>query len=518
MDHKGRLLGLIGVLPVISAVAVLFSLQPASAAVPCEQLAQQLRLPDTRITLVETVPSGTFTPSTGAPIAGLPAFCRVVAVTNPAITIEVWLPLEGWNKKFHGVGIGGTGGSISYGGLAAALRRGYSVATTDTGHRASGTASDWAMHRPDLLEDWAYRAIHVMTTNGKAITKAYYGSAPIRSYFIGGSGGGRQSLIEAQRFPDDYDGIVAEYPVNNWVSFYAGGHLWDILATQKNPASYIPGDKVPLLTDAVNAACDALDGVTDGVLTDPRKCKFDPAVLTCRGPQDLNTCFTPEQVLAVKAIWAGPRDSSGKLIFPGLLPGRETDQAGWLMFTASAPKPATHYTIGVDFFKYMVFEDPNWDYRTFDYDKDYPFAMRKLSKLIDATDPNLKAFQKRGGKLLMFHGLNDHDISAVNSINYYESVVRDQGDATQTQQFARLFLVPGMQHGPLGNGRVASSYDALDALEKWVEQGIAPERIIASDLRPGVPSLTRPICAYPKFPKYSGSGSPDDALNFSCAE
>jgi feruloyl esterase len=481
-----------------------------------------LRLPDTTIMSADEVPGPSFSPPGSNAITGLPAFCRVAAVTKPAVKFEVWLPVTEWNGKFQGVGNGGMAGTISYGAMASALKRGYAVASTDTGHVSKGSFdASWALGRPDLVADFGHRGLHLTTVHGKTITQAFYGKPPQHAYYVGCSKGGQQGLMEAQRYPEDYDGIIAGDPANNWTRFYAGGHLWYWLATTKDPASYIPASKIPLLNDAVNAACDAKDGVTDGVLEDPRTCAFDPAVLACRSGQDPETCFTSQQVRAVQDIWRGAHSSSGELIYPGLAPGAEGGQGGWAAWTTgTAPSTGTHALAADGFFKNMVFDDPKWDFRTFDYDTDVKVALKKVGPLLDAVDTDLRPLQRRGAKLLVYHGWSDPDISPLNTINYYESVrstlqgkrSRDEG-LKATQAFFRLFMVPGMQHCSGGPG--TSTFDMLTALEDWVEKDKAPEVIQASRVIPGG-VRTRPLCLYPAVAAYTGSGSTDDAANFTC--
>jgi feruloyl esterase len=376
---------------VCAALSILVPSIASADGMTCEALSA-LAPPMTTITGTQSVPAGSFTPPGSGALNNLPAFCRLTATVSPAVKMEVWMPAQNWNGKFQGVGGGGTAGVISYSALATALRRGYAAASTDTGHVSSGSFdATWALNRPDLVEDFGYRGTHVMTTTAKLITTSFYGQAPNYSYFVGCSKGGQQALMEAQRFPTDYDGIIAGDPANNWTRFYAGGHLWYALATLKDPESYIPANKTAILGNAVTAACDALDGVVDGVLTDPYKCHFDPDVLTCTANQDPNTCYTPKQVTAIKKIWAGVRDSEGALVYPGLVPGGEAGAGSWASWvTGSAPFAATHYNAADGFFKYMVFDDPNWNFRTFNFDRDFPYALAKVGPYVDAVDPNLQ--------------------------------------------------------------------------------------------------------------------------------
>jgi tannase/feruloyl esterase len=481
-----------------------------------------VHLPDTTIKSAEEVAGPSFARPAGAALDRLPAFCRVVGVTKPAITFDVWLPLTTWNGKFNGVGNGANAGSISYPAMANAIRRGYATASTDTGHATTNSRdASWAMGHPELLVDFGYRAIHVTAENAKQIVRAFYGQPAKQSYFESCSTGGRQALMEAQRFPDDYDGIIAGAPAANWTRFQTGGHLWAVIALNKDPESYLPAGKLRLLGDAVNTACDRLDGVADGVLDDPRRCRFDPQTLVCKPAQDPESCLTAKQAKAVADIWAGSKTSAGELIYPGYMPGAEA-AGGWAAYmTGTGPVTGNHFDQSDNVLKYMVFQNPKWDFRTFDYDKDVAAAQAKLGKTFDAFDPDLDRLRRRGAKLIAYHGWNDPSISPLNTINYYESVVaklrgsRSRDDAErETQEFFRLFMVPGMLH--CGQGPGPNSFDMLAALEHWVENGTPPERIVASRSTRGVVDRTRPLCVYPKVAVYSGSGSTDDASNFTC--
>jgi len=501
----------------------------ATAAVPAGQPSQascasllSAHLPDTTIKAAEEVAGPSFTPGTGAAISNLPAFCRVVGVTKPAITFEVWLPVATWNGKFNGVGNGANAGSISYGAMAAAVRRGYATASTDTGHASTNSRdASWAMGHPELLVDFGYRAIHVTAENAKQIVRSFYGQPAKRSYFEACSTGGRQGLMEAQRFPDDYDGIVAGAPAANWTRFQTGGHLWAVLALNKDPESYIPASKLQLLADAVNTACDRIDGIADGVLDDPRRCQFNPQTLVCKPAQDSESCLTAKQAKAVADIWTGSKTSAGEQIYPGYMPGAEA-AGGWAAYmSGSGPRTGNHFDQSDNVLKYMVFQNPSWDFRTFDYDKDVAAAQSKLGKIFDAFDPDLDRLRRRGAKLIVYHGWNDPSISPLNTVNYYESVVarlrgnRSREDAErETQEFFRLFMVPGMLH--CGQGPGPNSFDMLTALDNWVEKGIAPDQIVASHSTRGVVDRTRPLCVYPKVAVHNGRGSTDDAANFAC--
>lgn len=489
------------------------TIQPQS----CKDLLN-LHLPETVVTSATVVSTGRFSvPKSSATLGNLPAFCRVAATTKPAIHFEVWLPLHRWNGKFQGVGNGGTAGSINYRAMALALRRGYAVASTDTGHvntpPGNGFDSTWALGHPELVADFGYRGLHLTTVNGKQIAQAFYGKGPAHSYYVGCSKGGEQGLMEAQRFPDDYDGLLVGDPANNWTRHYAGAHLWYSIATLKDPESYIPASKVPILANAVIEACDANDGIVDGVLDDPRQCHFDPTVLTCKAGQPASSCFTPKQVKAIKNIWGGAHDSHGNLIYPGLLPGGEDGSGGWSSWiTGNRPFNSTHWKAANGFFKDMVFQDPNYNALNFNYDTDMKKALAKTSQPLDATNPDLRPLERHGGKLILYHGWSDPDISPLNTINYYNQVEATVGRSTP--QFVRLFMVPGMNH--CGGGPGPNQFDGLSALEDWVEDDIAPRKIIAFHSTDGAVDRSRPLCPYPEVATYKGKGSTNNAANFAC--
>ncbi|MBI2687037.1 MAG: tannase/feruloyl esterase family alpha/beta hydrolase [Acidobacteria bacterium] len=495
---------------------MLFAATMLCAAADCDSLAK-LTLKDTRIVEAVSVPAGDF-----KTFKGLPAFCRVAGVIAPTtdseIKFEAWLPASGWNGKFLGVGNGGFAGSISFGGLAEALRTGFASASTDTGHSAGGTDASWALRHPEKAIDFGHRAIHLMTVQGKAITTAFYGTAPKKSYFSSCSNGGRQALMEAQRYPEDYDGIVAGAPANYWTHLMSNAAK-NSKATLRDAEAYFPSAKLPAIQAAALQACDRNDGVGDGVVENPGACKFDPAVLLCKGAED-NSCLTQAQLGALKEVYGGLRDGKGKLVYPGYAPSGEAENGGWgAWITGPEREKSALFAFSTNFFKNIVHSDPGWDYKAFDAAKDLQ-AAKKVAPVFNATDPNLKAFHARGGKLILYHGWCDAAIPGQAVIDYYDSVVKKMG-AKQTGQFVRLFMVPGMQHcgggaGPnnFGQGTAPKGDPSTNigaALMNWVENGTAPERLVAS--RQG---RTRPLCAYPKTAKYKGTGSTDDAANFEC--
>ena len=499
---------------------VLVSLSRPAAQTPpaaCTALAARA-LANTTITSAQEITSGSFTPpgATNA-MTNLPPFCRVTGVIAPMadsdIRFEVWIPLAGWNGKFAGVGNGGWAGVISYGPLAQQLRRGYAAASTNTGHEAAPglDMARFAYDKPERLIDFAYRSHHETAMAAKPLVQAFYGKAPERSYFIGCSSGGYEGLMEAQRFPADYDGIVAGAPANNWTRLMAGD-FDGVLAVLKNPASFLPPDALGLLYRGVLAACDRTDGVIDGVIDDPRRCTFDPASLSCSTRQDGSACLTEPQVEAARRIYSGLKDPvSGAQLYPGLARGSEPF---W-----PHRDPANPFPIPLSHYKWLVFADPNWDWKTFDWNRtsDYEAhrkAETKLAPILNATNPDLREFRRRGGKLLQYHGWNDQLIAAENSINYYESVEKLLGSAAEVQSFYRLFMAPGMTH--CGGGTGPNSFDMQPLLEQWVERGIAPDRVIATRSINGVVDRSRPLCVYPKTAVYTGTGDTNDAANFVC--
>jgi TonB family protein len=513
---------------------------PAFAAT-CESLAT-LKLPDTTITSAQQVAAGAFVPpGASAPPASvkkLPAFCRVTATLKPArdsdIKVEVWLPLAGWNGKYRGHGNGGFAGQILYPSMAVAIAEGYATASTDTGHTGAPINASWALGHPDKIVDFGWRAIHEMTLKAKAIIQAFYGDTPKKSYFSGCSNGGRQALMEAQRFPEDYDGIIAGAPANYWTSVFAG-FIWNMQATQATPESYIGVKKIPAIGKAVAEACDANDGVKDGVLNDPRACRFDPKVLLCK-QGDSDSCLTAPQVTALKKIYDGPVDSKGKQMFPGFLPGGEEGGGGWATWISMGPGKDWQGLFASGFFNNMIVSKEPIDLKTIHVETAVKMASDQQAKTFDAVDPNLKPFMARGGKLIVYHGWSDAALPPQASVNYFNSVEATLGQSA-TASFMRLYMAPGVQHcaggpGPNSFGQFAPAGDAQhdinQALEQWVEKGTAPDVIIATRNVSG-PSqdedepvkgkkMTRPLCPYPQSAKYKSTGDINDAANFECVK
>jgi feruloyl esterase len=475
-------------------------------AAACGRLAR-LSLSNTSVTSAQLVRAGQFKPPAGehTGFADLPAFCRVALTITPSrdseIKSEAWLPLSGWNGKFQEVGNGGWNGDIQYAALAGALRRGYAAASTDTGH-VGGSAS-FALGHPEKVIDFGYRAVHETALQSKAVIAALYGTAQRISYFTGCSGGGRQAFAEAQRFPEDFEGIIAGAP-----GYARTDESFQLVnaaqAMFRNPAGRITPEKLSVLHQAVLDACDALDGVKDGILNDPTRCKFDPAVTQCKGADGPN-CLTPAQVETAKIFYAPLNDpETGEEVFPGFEPGSELRWGGLI----GGP-----FVMADDLFKYVVFKDPNWDFRTLDVSRHLALARKIDNGAISPTSPNLKPFVHRGGKLLIYHGWADQNIAPLSSVEYYQKLVTALGKK-QVNDSVRLYMVPGMGH--CGGGEGPNVFDALSAMEQWREHGVAPKEIIASQITNGSVSRTRPLCPYPQVTQYKGTGSTDQAENFVC--
>jgi feruloyl esterase len=482
----------------------------AAAPIACESLGQ-VRLANGTVLGAEPVQAGAFTPpaavnaAAAAALKTLPAFCRVTARLTPTadsdIRAEVWLPLSGWNRKLQGVGNGGLGGSMPYAALGTAVRAGYAAVGTDTGH--VGGNADFVAGHPEKLVDFAHRAIHEMTVTAKAMVTAHYDQRPVRSYFSACSTGGRQGLIEAQRYPEDYDGIVVGDPSWDQMRLYAARVALNVYVN-RDAAAVIPPSKYPMIHKAVLNACDALDGVKDGLLENPAGCAFDYATLTCAG-DDRADCLTKPQVETAKAMSSPIADrQSGTVLHPGrYYPGSEL---GW--GSVGGPAPSGESLEGM---RKIVF-NPGWDYRTIRVPDDVERAVRADSGLLYGGDPNLTRFFGRGGKLLMYHGWADALVSPDTSLIMYKRINETVGPAAANSLV--LFMVPGMGHCQGGPG--TDVFDKVAALDQWVESGTKPQSILASHMTAGVVDRTRPLCAYPAVARYIGSGSTDDAQNFQC--
>ncbi len=509
---------------------IALTLPAISAASPpsCEQLVN-LKMPAATISSAASVPAGAFQTQGGGALPGLKAFCRVVGIARPTpdsqITFEVWMPAD-WNGRLWANGNGDFAGSISEAGLASRIADGYATVGTDTGHRtAIQFETVWGLGHPQKVIDFAHRGIHEAAAAAKRLIGAFYGRPPTRSYFASCSNGGRQALMEAQRYPDDYDGIIAGAAAGDWTHLYIGAGLVYFRWLAAGP-SYVPSAKVPAIHAAVLEQCDALDRVIDGVIEDPRRCKVDLQGLLCNGPES-DGCLTRAQLATVEKLYAGPALASGKPLVPGYSPGAE-DTWGEAHFGAG-PATTDSYQDIFGFFRNLVFEDPNWSEKNFDAERDGRITERKLAATIDATSPDLSRFTARGGKLIMYHGWSDPIVPAMMSVDYYQRVVERVGTRA-AQSGIRLFMVPGMGHcgggaGPNDFGQFAAGSgdpgtEVGAALQRWVEQGIAPERLIATkrtEASDGAIVRTRPLCAFPLVARYRGVGNTDAATSFDCA-
>jgi feruloyl esterase len=497
---------------VILALAV--ALPTYAHAATCDSL-KSLSLDKATVDTVQAVAAGAFQQPGGRagrggnPFADLPAFCRVALTAKPSsdsdIKIEVWLPAENWNNKYQAVGNGAWTGAIGYAAMADALKRGYATSSTDTGH-VGGSAS-FAMGHPEKAIDFAYRSEHEMVVKSKAIINAFYNSAAKYAYWNGCSAGGRQAMEEAERYPADFDGIIAGSPGLDW----SGRSAQAVRIAQMvvKESADLGQTQLRALHAAVVNACDANDGLKDGLISKPESCKFDPKVVQCKSNDDPRKdgpdCLSAAQVEIVRAIYSPLK--SGKREIPGLAYGSELNwtDLGWSQSARST---------GLDHFRYLVYNDAEWPLSKFNAETDPVKLEQGVSGDIDARSADLKAFIARGGKLLMYHGWADPQISPLAAIGYYEQARRAHAGTTNITNSFRLFVAPGMAH--CGGGEGPNDFDKIGTLEQWVEQGKAPDMIAASHRTGGAVDRTRPLCPYPQTAAYKGSGSIDEAANFVC--
>ncbi|MBI5385949.1 MAG: tannase/feruloyl esterase family alpha/beta hydrolase [Verrucomicrobia bacterium] len=494
---------LLGVIGFVRAAETLPKpLYPGAVPVcPCETLAK-VSLPNT------TIDSAALDPSNG--------WCRVTAtVTHPPsgdrVKVFIGLPVTNWNGRFRGNGGGGFSGG-SAGSLRGPMAQGYAAGATDTGHE--GGSGSFALDANGRLnwqsiQDNAYLGIHEMTVVGKALTQAFYGKAPRYSYFTGGSTGGRQGLMEAQRYPDDYDGILSACPAINWHRFLPAD-LWPqvVMVAAKN---FVPKSKLDAATAAAVAACDALDGVKDGVIADPTHCTYDPKALV--GTKVGDATFTDADADVVRKIWEGPRGQDGTFLWHGL--ARGTDLFA-LAGTGGSPLSGKPFGIPLDWFRFFLIQDPKWDWTTLTpagFELLWRQSVEQYGAVIGTDDPDLTRFRDRGGKVIILHGLADQLIPAEGTIDYYKRVQQRMGGPEKAAQFARLFLAPGVDHGFRGAGTTPTGQ--MEALIRWVEEGLAPDKLMAERRdAAGKVFQTRPLFPFPRVAKYKGTGSTDDAANF----
>lgn len=501
--------------------AFTFASLPGFAQQPCESL-KSIKIPNVTITSVTAGRPGYELPGQAGAMGNVPAtkisvpFCRIEAFSAPSsdshIGIEVWLPdAANWNGNFLAVGNPGFIGSLSSNGIAQIMQQGYVAAGTDTGHVDAGF--EWAIGHPEKWADWGYRAVHEMVAVTKTLAERYYGKPVKHSYWNSCHNGGNQGLNEAQRYPDDFDGIVAGDPAY-YISHLQSGSLyisWVALKDGPNGPGYIPTPKLAALNKAAIEACDKNDGLVDGLIEDPTKCRFDPATIQCKQAES-PSCLTAAQVDTARKIYAGATFKDGTPIYSGFEPGSELN---WAFMIEKEP-----FSVNTNFFKGMVFQDSNWDFRTFDVDRDTRLAIERTGKYADGNNPDLSAFKKSGGKLIIVASWNSLALPPRAVVDYYKSVERTMGGPEKTQDFARLFAVPGSGGCP-GFVWNTEDFKALDAMIQWVEKGKAPEKIIYSHRDSGGSgkvTRTRPACAYPKVSRYKGTGDINDAANFECID
>jgi Tannase and feruloyl esterase len=527
-------------------LSLLFWLATAASATTldqqgCENL-KQLHLSDTTIVSAESVPAGPFQLPGGAPVKSIdvPAFCRVQAEIRPTtdshIKFELWMPAAGWNEKFEQLGNGGFGGSINLTALATNLLKGFAAAATDDGHEGVPTDGAWALGHPEKVKDFGYRAVHETSVKAKNIIRTFYKKPPHYSYFNGCSEGGREGLMEAQRYPEDFNGILAGAPAHYWTSLMAAFD-WNAQVLSTN-ASFIPEAKRHAVEDAAVAACGKQDGVADRFIKDPLRCSFDPSTLLCKGTADSEDCLSQQQVEALKKIYAGPKNPrTGQQVSFGYEPGAEAEPglpgisfASYVFGTG--PGMGLDAAFSTAFYRAFVFENPEWKFTDLNFDRDIATTNARVGSILDASDSDLSAFRVHRGKMLHYHGWNDGSPPPRHSTDYYERVATRMGGVPKTQPFYRLFMAPGMMHcgagaGPNMFGNLLDSAPAKDpdhnifaALERWVEEDVSPDKIVATKYRDNDPTkgieMTRILCPYPEQAKWVGKGASSEAENWVC--
>jgi Tannase and feruloyl esterase len=551
-----------GFIVALAALTAMFA-APATAD-NCTKLSS-LVLPEVSSITATSIAADSFS-APGLTTAVPVDFCRVQITVTPAINIEVWLPpLANWNHRFQAEGGGGYAGVISYSALAMAVTGDvvtgqFATASTDTGHPATGTADGqggangaqagggFALNPADdtlndgLIIDFASRSLHEMTVKAKAVIAAYYGQEQNYSYWNGCSTGGRQGWMEAQMFPEDYDGILAGAPAFNWDRFIPA-ELWPEVVMNLDVGAPVQQTKLTAVTAAAVKACDGLDGVIDGVINDPRQCHFDPHVLVCgrHGAPTDRTCLASQEADAVQQIWRGARGTHGEFLWYGLEPGASF--SGLASSSSATPPVAQPFPIALDHWRLWIKQDPSFDWQTLttaSFETGFRQSQAKFHAVIGTDDPNLSRFRAHGGKIITYHGWSDQLIFPRGSIDYFNRVVAANDGLKRVQEFDRLFMVSGMNHCAGGAGAVNfgqsgvipvsldPEHDAILALRRWVEEGVAPKMLIATTDQPlathaaGNPTqpaeFTRPLCPYPKEAHYKGGGDPNDAANFICVD
>lgn len=503
-------------IPVILAILTTF---PAMAEDSCERLTS-LKIKDGKIDTATIVEAGQFKPPAGGfmmggpggmnPFQNTPAFCRVTATLTPTtdsdIKVEVWMPVDKWNGKLVGIGNGVWAGTISHSAMAEPIAKGYATVATDTGHVGTGMDAKWAIGHREKLVDFGYRAVHEMTVKAKEILAVYYGKKEDRAFWVSCSTGGRQGLMAAYRYPGDFNGISSMAPANPMVGLMIGS-LWSGYVSLKDDAHKLTPAQLMASNKAYTDKCDEIDGVKDGLVSWPEMCSYDPGIIQCKDG-DQESCLTNPQLEALRDIYGGVKNPrTGELVFSGFTPGSEQ----MLVMLAGGPEP---FAGAVSYFRDIVFEDPAWDFKSFDYDKDLAASYKAASDILDVPPDGLSKFFNGGGKLLLSHGWADGLIPAANTVAFYKTMT-EKLDKDKVADSARLFMIPGMSHCAEGTG--PNVVDMLSVIDNWVTSGKAPETITASTApMPGQKQITRPLCPYPKVAVYKGSGSTDDAANFEC--
>ncbi|MBD9408399.1 tannase/feruloyl esterase family alpha/beta hydrolase [Acidovorax sp. ACV02] len=496
------------------------SIQPTRACT-MQGIGSALLTADAPVSILEVTTGTTGTATSDKP------YCLVKVKVDPQVNIWVSLPTTSWNGRFRAEGNGVYAGSSQLAPAVDSVRQGFAGATTDTGHTGFFLSGAFGMESPgkpntQLQNDFAHRSEHLMAVVGKQLVKAFYAQDPVRSYWYGCSTGGRQGLMMAQRYPADYDAILAGAPAIHWDRFQAY-QIWPQVVMQADAAGPLSTAKRELATQRAVAACDAADGVADGVIRDPRSCTYDPTKDSQITRADCSsadgTCLAPGEATALQKIWGGARNTAGQLLWPGVERGADLN----------ALAGAEPFPIPIEQARYWVYFDPTWDWRTLNL-ANYEAFFSKNAEMVGpvmATDnPDISAFKQRGGKLIMYHGWNDNLIMPQGTVRYYERVQQTVG---ASEDFSRLYMVPGMNHcsggsGPSEFGQRASGAvpmeaktDIFRALMAWSEKGAAPADITASKIVNGAVAQTRPLCPHPQVAKYKGAGSTDDAANFTCS-
>lgn len=499
----------------LALAGVLYSIDLAAQQVECSVPAIQAKAPkSTTITAAAVV----------AATDKAPAYCRVdghVVLPDNQVNFRLGLP-DGWNGKFYFSGVGGLGGRI--GSLDKGLARGYASASTDTGHTADDAS--WGSNRAKEI-DYGHRGTHVTAVASKAIAAAFYSKPVQHSYFEGCSNGGRQAFMEVQRYPNDFDGIIGGHPATGTPMQAGRAVVYQHMLA--SPDNLLTAATIELVSKATLAACDEQDGLKDGLISNPPACSFDVAALTCKSG-DAADCLTPGQVTTVKKIYGGVKMKDGKTFAYGFPVGHEGGATGWRAWISGTNPPLTKadgtlaygpdrqpsgYGLMESNFRFLAVDDddPNYNWKVFDIDRDLP-RLKTMTDILSPLDPDLRPYKKHGGKLIAYHGWSDPGISAAGTAAYFEQMTKIVGGQRQADDFARLFMVPGMHH--CGGGPGPNSFDMLPALEAWVEKGIAPQHIIASRTTEGKVERTRPLCPHPQVATYKGNGSIDEAASFVC--